>query len=469
MGLSELSSVRGRGPVRRRQASSDGRRPEISRGWGAFPGTRPGTDTQCAIRLPRRGRRGRAARGSWMTGKNEFEPGGRSKGTAFDGVVCFGGVDWWYHNRGHYDLQMCRQLSARVPVVYVNSLGIRIPKLSEGSMFVRRILRKLGSFRRGFARIDDRFAVMSPISIPGSHGMALSRNILKRQVQGGLRRMDIRNPLVWVTCPSAVDVASEFRRAGLVYERTDRWESFPEADSAQILGFHRRLRELADVTLYCSTLLFDEEAATCRNAVYVDHGVDYEHFSAAGRGDGPEPEDLRGIPRPRVGFIGGIDENTFDPDLFGAVARELQDLHFVLVGDCTLDADWQDLANVHLLGRKPYQEVPAYMAGCDVLIMPWNRSEWIRACNPVKLKEYMAVGRPIVSTSFVELKRYEGYVTVADGAAEFATAIRRALVETGDSEQRRLRVRDHTWAHKAKAVVDALAAQGIGIRSRLAS
>src|SRR5690606_25451344 len=113
------------------------------------------------------------------------------------------------------------------------------------------------------------------------------------------------------------------------------------------------------------------------------------------------------------------DEATFDPPLFGAVAKALPDVHFVLVGDCTIDADWQRLPNVSLLGRRPYEEVPAYMAACDVLIMPWNRSEWIRACNPVKLKEYLAVGRPVVSTSFAELARYEGYVEVADGPEAF--------------------------------------------------
>ncbi len=67
---------------------------------------------------------------------------------AFDGVVCFGGSDWWYHNRAHYDLQMMRELRKRVPVLYVNSIGVRVPKLSEGGMFVRRVRRKLKSFAR---------------------------------------------------------------------------------------------------------------------------------------------------------------------------------------------------------------------------------------------------------------------------------------------------------------------------------
>lgn len=387
----------------------------------------------------------------------------RAAPSSFDGVVCFGGVDWWYHNRGHYDLQMCRQLSARVPVLFVNSLGIRLPKASEGSMFMKRVLRKLASFRRGFVRIDDRFAVMSPIAIPGPRGMALSNKILPPQIAAGLRRLGVHRPLVWVTCPTAVGVVSKLRPAGVVYERTDRWESFPEADPQLILACHRKLREMADVTLYCSTLLYDEEGDECRNAVYVDHGVDFDVFERAGRGEFAEPADLQSIPRPRVGFVGAIDESTFDPGLFEGVARALSDVNFVLVGDCSISGDWTRLPNIFMMGRRPYADVPAYMAACDVLMMPWNRSDWIRACNPVKLKEYLAVGRPIVSTSFFELKRYEGFVCVADGATAFGEAIRRALKEPYDADRHRARVRDHTWANKAAAVIDALAKQGIRI------
>ena len=74
----------------------------------------------------------------------------------FDGVICFGGEDWWYHNRGHYDIRMMRQLSKHVPVLYVNSLGMRAPDPREGAMFFRRILRKLGSFRRSSPRTQPR-------------------------------------------------------------------------------------------------------------------------------------------------------------------------------------------------------------------------------------------------------------------------------------------------------------------------
>ena len=133
----------------------------------------------------------------------------------------------------------------------------------------------------------------------------------------------------------------------------------------------------------------------------------------------------------------------------------------MLVGACSLPAGWADVPNVHLLGQKDYGEVPQYMAACDVLIMPWNRSEWIQACNPVKLKEYLAVGRPIVTTSFPELARYEGYVRRAETAESFAAAVREALAGGVDAERLRARVREETWDAKAERVLAELAARGV--------
>lgn len=384
----------------------------------------------------------------------------------FDGVICFGGGDWWYHNRGHYDMQMMKQLSAYVPVLYVNSIGIRVPSIGEGSMFVKRIARKLKSISRGFTRVDDRWGVCSPFVVPGRAGMAATKRLLPAQVRHSARRMGIRRPLVWVTCPPGAEAVDALRPAGVVYQRTDRWEEFPQADRDAILRYDRFMKERADATLFCATLLYDEEAGGCANPAYVDHGVDFVRFAEAGRrfdaeGDAVAPEDVRPLGRPRVGFIGGLDSHTFDPELFVEVVKKMPDVSFFLVGGSTLPDDWCPFDNVWLLGRRPYDDVPPYMAAADVLVMPWNQNEWIRACNPVKLKEYLAAGRSIVTRDFVELRRYEGYVDIATTAGEFAVAIREAIGRTDDPERLRARVENETWTAKGSAVLDALASRGV--------
>lgn len=378
----------------------------------------------------------------------------------FDGVICFGGVDWWYHNRGHYDIQMMREFSQFMPVLYVNSIGMRMPKASEGRMFAKRIARKLRSFSRGVVRVRENFAVFSPMAVPGKRGMALSRRLLGIQVRRAAARMGIRRPLVWIACPPAVESVEKLNPVAVVYQRTDRFEAFRGIDPAQIKGYDTQLKARADVTVYCSSLLFDEEQAECRHAAYVDHGVDYAPFRAAGDDPESEPSDVRAIARPRVGFIGGIDAHTFDPQLFVDVASRLVGFQFVMVGACSLPEGWCKLPNVTFLGQRPYDQVAAYMAASDVLIMPWNRSEWIKACNPVKLKEYLAVGRPIVTTSFYELCRYEGLVHVANTAEAFASAVRDAATKAHDPEPGRERVCRSTWTDKAMSALRELEAVG---------
>ncbi|HZW11198.1 MAG TPA: glycosyltransferase [Phycisphaerales bacterium] len=377
----------------------------------------------------------------------------------FDGVICFGGEDWWYHNRGHYDMQMMRELSRTAPVLYINSIGMRVPRVGEGAMFAKRIARKLRSLRRGLVKVRENFFVASPLAAPAGLGAGLNRAALALQVRTFARRAGIRRPLVWIACPPAAEVVDRLRPVGVVYQRTDRFEAFHGVNQPRIAGFDRFLKQRADLTLYCSSWLKAQEGAQCRSAEFIDHGCDFAAFAEAGA-SGAEPGDMAPIPRPRAGFVGGIDAHTFDPPLLVETAKALPDVQFVLVGACSLPPDWVDLPNVHLLGRKAYGEVPSYMGAADVLIMPWNQSEWIQACNPVKLKEYLAVGRPVVSTPFPELDRYRGLVEIADSPGAFAAAIRRALAEPGEPAPRRCRVERETWEAKGIAALGALSARG---------
>ena len=157
--------------------------------------------------------------------------------------------------------------------------------------------------------------------------------------------------------------------------------------------------------------------------------------------------------QPRIDFVGRLDAHTFDAFLYCQIARRVSGMSFVLVRHCSLPAQWCREPNVVLLGQKPYESVPAYMAACDVLIMPWKQNDWIRACNPVKLKEYLAVGRPIVSTPFDELARYQGLVRVVRTPELFARAIRDALSEPADTAAMRERVENETWTAKAEQIL----------------
>ncbi len=364
---------------------------------------------------------------------------------AFDGIICIGGEDWWYHNRGHFDFQIMRRLARKWPVLFVNSLGVRMPSATDGVKFIAKIGRKLKSLKNGIAHIENKFWVCSPLMMPGATGIKLSSWALAPQVRMAASMAGIKRPLLWVHCPAGATLLDDLDAVGIVMQRTDRFEAFPEAEGPLVAGQISMIKSRADLVVYAAGHLLEEERGKVRRSVLVTHGVDLEDFAVAGRGRAIGPVDVALLKRPRVGFIGGIDSHTFDPELFVGVARALPDVSFVLVGGCSLPEGWCPLPNVHAVGRKPYKAVSSYMAACDVLIMPWNDSDWIKACNPIKLKEYLAVGRPIVTTDFPALDGWRDLVAVADGPEAFANAIKIAFGKTADHDAILQRLASETW------------------------
>lgn len=390
----------------------------------------------------------------------------------FDGVICIGGEDWWYHNRGHFDFQIMRRLARQWPVLFVNSLGLRIPSLRHDPMFAARIGRKLQSLAHGLARIENGFWVFSPLAIPGPAGQRLSSWTLGPQIRIAAARIGIRRPLLWVHCPAGASLVHELRPVAAVLQRTDRFEALPDAESAEVCARIAALKRAADLVIYAAPGLAAEEAGMVRRQLVVTHGVDLEAFATAGAGNGPIPPDIAPLPRPRIGFIGGIDAHTFDPELFLGLARLCPDYQFVLVGACSLPPGWCALPNVSLTGRKPYAQVPSYMAAMDALIMPWNRSAWIAACNPVKLKEYLAVGRPVITTDFPALAPWRDLVRVASDPDGFANALRWSLVAPFPRQVALSRLAGETWDAKAAEVRSALLGLGLafhGVGARAAA
>lgn len=347
------------------------------------------------------------------------------------GYVCFAAQDWWYHNQAHSDFQLMRAVAQRRRVLVVNSIGMRMPAPGRSTHVVRKVVRKLRSVaklvRRPLPELPN-FHVMSPLPLP-FYSSALGRRIgaafVRAQVRLVCAVLRLPEPVIVVTIPTAWDVVRPMRRRALLFNRSDRHSEFPEADRAAIESLERALLRNADAVLYVSRALQAEEQPwTGSRAHFLDHGVDLAHFVR--RSD--VPADLAAIPGRRVGFFGALDDYVVDFDLLERIAAELPDSSLVLIGDSGQDLSRFDKhPNVHRMGFRPYGEIPAYGSGFDVAIMPWRRSEWIRYCNPIKLKEYLALGLPVVSTEFAELARYADRVAVARDHTEFLAALRHTL------------------------------------------
>ncbi len=375
------------------------------------------------------------------------------------GVLCFGGEDWWYHNRGHCDMQFMRQFAKFGPVVYVNSIVMRKPNISEGRMFFRRVIRKAKSMTRGLVKVPEGFWVYSAITAPVHH-LPLARPLnawfLRAQVRLVMRKAGLKKPIVWVNCPASCDTALALPRTKLIYQRTDRYEEYPGVDRKQILYYDRKLKEHADLTFFSNQKLYEEERSQCRKAAYIDHGVDYDHFANAEK-DPWIPPEMENLKHPIAGFYGGIDAHTFDMNLMAQTVEKLPDVTFVFIGKASIDCTPLNRhPNVVMIDQKPYDQIPHYGKCFDVCLMPWNQNEWIQACNPIKLKEYLSLGKPVVSAFFPQLSGYQKVVSTAIHPKDFSSGIRDGLSEKDSSRklERQAFVQRFTWKQQANQIFD---------------
>lgn len=370
-----------------------------------------------------------------------------------DGIVAFGGIDWWYHNRGHSECQILTRLARHETVLWVNSIGMRAPAPGKTELPASRYVRKIKSTLKGLRRDPGSgMWIYSPIFVPRYTTGWLRLNGWLLAFQIGLLRLllGLKNPAAWVTPPTAIEAVERMRWDRIVFNRSDEFSRFPEADGAFIAGLERRMLAIADHVLYTSHGLMKREADQCRSVAYLGHGVDYETFSGARPETGPAdlPESLRHLPRPIVGFYGALDDYCVDKTLLVETARHVPHGTLLVIGPRAMDTtEIEAEPNVHYLGQIPYEEVPRHAAAFDVALMPWLQNEWIESSNPIKLREYLALGFPIVTMDFPELEPYRALVYPANSHAEFLAGLDRALAESGAEpvRGRRASVEHSTW------------------------
>lgn len=215
------------------------------------------------------------------------------------------------------------------------------------------------------------------------------------------------------------------------------------------------LERIADIVFVVSPHLIPHHQSRGRQAILLPNAVSAEMFSTALNPTTPIPEDLLAIPEPRIGFIGWITPKWVDIELIFAVAQNNPHWHFVLVGPCV---NWHPTVmpqNVHHLGVRPYHQLPHYLKGMNVCLLPFKKNGITKGASPLKFYEYLAAGRAIVSTYVPEVDYFDKLVWQADTPEEFSQAIHDALKNAHDPvlQQKRVQaIQPHTWEVRAEQV-----------------
>ncbi len=343
-------------------------------------------------------------------------------------------------------------------VLWVNYHASRAPSASTSDL--RYIIKKLAQVARGLCNPRKNLYVLTPLVLPlpgRAWARKLNRFILTRRIRRALRTIQ-RGPLqIWSFAPDVFYLLDKFDAEKVLYYCVDDFANFSGYDNEQVLRDEADLCRRADLVVTTSSVLQEAKAPLNSNTILVPHGVDYEHFSKALSNDLPVPEDIKDIPHPRLGFFGLI-RDWVDLDLLAEVARKRLDWHFILIGDSTIKlTPYRLLPNMHFLGRKSYEQLPAYCKGFDLGIIPFKINELTKAVNPIKLREYLAAGLSVVSTPLPEVELYDRHIATAHGTMEFIAKIEDALEASHTTrEARSAAMASETWETKMEFLCSAL-------------
>jgi glycosyltransferase involved in cell wall biosynthesis len=275
----------------------------------------------------------------------------------------------------------------------------------------------------------------TPVTEPGFHDAQMPW--LQRLFAGHFASLDFcDNGVVWFHTPMALPLLRHLRPSVVVYDCMDDLASFKSAPPA-LRSRERTLMRLADVVFTGGPSLYRARRGKHDNLHCFPSSVDAAHFAVAKRGGVHDA--LAAIPGPRLGYIGVIDERL-DLRLIASVADARPDWHVVLVGPVAkIDAaDIPVRPNVHRLPQQQYADLPSILAGLDVALMPFAMNEATRSISPTKTLEYMAAGRPVVSTPVRDVvDGYAGTVEIATDANEFVAACDRVLGEAAGARSAR--------------------------------
>lgn len=366
-------------------------------------------------------------------------------------VILISSIEWDFNWQGHQEIAT-RLARAGNRVLYVENMGVRAPGLRDARRVAQRFSHWAGSLIDGGVRqVAPDLYVCSPLILPPFGGRLrhqFNRRFLLPMLLRVVRNLDFDPSVVWTFLPT--DTVASFVRMirgprGVVvyYCIADFAELTPNRED--ILRSEREIIELSDLVFAQGPHLAEHCSLPGKRPEIFPFGVNIDRFSrhaqgeaardgaAGANGNGPT---LKGLPRPVIGYVGGI-HKFFDVEMMAAMARARPHWSFLLVGPLqTSPGELKRLPNVHLAGQKPHEELPDYIRGFDVGIVPYLFNTYTATVVPTKINEYLAMGKPVVSTDLPEVSNFNGehgvIITSPNRAREFVASIERALLTSGE-------------------------------------
>ncbi len=371
------------------------------------------------------------------------------------GVVYFGN-DWYAENRtsSHH---VAERLARTLPVLYVDSPGLRAPQASGRDL--RRALRKVRATLSAPTLIKPNLWHCTVPQLPFRRmpGVEWVNRVFGRwAVRRAMRVLGQAKPISWFVVPHPGFLAHRLGEQLCVYYCIDDYAAHPGVDTELIAARDHELTRCADLVFVAPPALVAAKQMINARTRFSPHGVDVSLFAQAMDPATVVPAAAQGLSHPVVGYFGSIHE-WIDLELIEWLARERPQWTFLLVGHAATNVSrLQALHNVMLVGAQPYSNLPAWAKAFDVAIIPYRHNRQVENANPLKLREYLATGKPIVSVSHPEINKFARWIEIAEDRDAFLNGLECALSSNSEAAatERMLSVADQTWDNRVAQVLE---------------
>lgn len=379
-------------------------------------------------------------------------------------IVLFSTADWHascWTNKQHVASTL-HQMGYRV--LYVEGIGMRGATMASQDR--SRIVRRLKALLNPLRRERPGFYVLSLPFIPG-HGSAavrfLNRLIIRSGIELSQLLLGFRDPILWTYHPMTSTWLNCGRYRKSLYHCVDEIGAQPGMPTGLINESERDLAGSVDAVVATAPQLAEKLRPWNPRCRFLPNVADFDHFAKARDQTTLIPPDLASIPEPRLGFIGAVSGYKLDIELLKSVAKSRPGWSFVLIGEVglgevgfTLD---QLPANIHVMGRRSYEDLPAYCQGFAAGLLPYQINEYTVGVFPMKFFEYLAAGLQVASTPLPALADYRDYLFTVSNPESMIEAIDSILQGEGPSLEKRLKLAsENTYRSRTEKMLDFLEA-----------
>jgi uncharacterized SAM-binding protein YcdF (DUF218 family)/glycosyltransferase involved in cell wall biosynthesis len=371
-------------------------------------------------------------------------------------VICISSIDWDFIWQGHQEI-MSRLAASGHRVLFIENTGVRPPRFGD----LPRVMSRLRNWRRGtkgFREERPNLFIHSPIVVPLPYSRIaqwINTKMLMRGINRWMRAVGVTRPVVWTFLPTplARAVIADIHPALTIYYCIDDLAS-SSREARKIVNSEQALFKSADLVFVTSEKLRERAAESSPRVHLFPFAVNLAVFQKSREQHEPVPSDLSALKRPVAGYVGGLHQ-WVDQDLLANVAAALPDVSFALIGPEQTDVSrLKALPNVHFFGQRPHGDLPRYVRGFDVGLVPYRITEYTANVYPTKLNEYLVMGIPVVATDLNEIRRFNkehGDIVRIAGTEAYAGVVRAAIGEVakpGEVARRMAVAESNSWERR---------------------